>query len=189
MRESLAMNLLKTLLFTLFVPGSVTLLVPYLLYSSDNPGLPGFLRHVKAFGAIAVVVGACIYAICAWDFVAQGKGTPAPIDPPRALVSRRLYRLIRNPMYLGVLAVLLGESLLLDSAALLIYTAVVFLGFHLFVIGYEEPRLRRRFGEEYMEYRGRVPRWFPRVGAWLSHNPDKDHEVQSHGPPSGTPEG
>jgi protein-S-isoprenylcysteine O-methyltransferase Ste14 len=76
------------------------------------------------------------------------------------------YRFVRNPMYVGVVAIVLGEALLLGAVALLWYAAVVWLAFHLFVLGYEEPTLGRSFGDEYKTYRENVPRWLPRLTAW-----------------------
>ena len=100
---------------------------------------------------------------CFWDFLAKGKGTPAPIDPPRELVVSGLYKYVRNPMYVGVLLVIIGHFLWFGFWALLIYAMFVFLAFGSFVIFYEEPNLKRRFGAAYEEYLRRVPRWIPRI--------------------------
>ena len=102
-----------------------------------------------------------MYLWCALDFTFTGKGTPAPVDPPKELVRRGLYRYVRNPMYLGITILLFGEALLWESSVLFTYTAVVFLSFYLFVILYEEPLLRRKFGESYQRYCELVPRWLP----------------------------
>jgi protein-S-isoprenylcysteine O-methyltransferase Ste14 len=101
--------ILKTLIFTIVVPGTVTVLIPRLLLSSRPADLPSFLRIA---GGPVLLLGAAVYLWCAWDFAVTGKGTPAPIDAPKRLVVRGLYRYVRNPMYLGVLAILLGEALL-----------------------------------------------------------------------------
>jgi protein-S-isoprenylcysteine O-methyltransferase Ste14 len=160
------MAALKTLIFTVVVPGSVTVLVPYLLLSAAG-GAPRLeLSRPWALGLVPILLGAGIYFWCAWDFAFAGKGTPAPIDPPRELVARGLYRIVRNPMYVGVLLVVLGEAALFRSAALVIYAALLFVAFHLFVVLYEEPDLRRRFGESYERYRSAVPRWIPRLRGW-----------------------
>jgi protein-S-isoprenylcysteine O-methyltransferase Ste14 len=95
-------------------------------------------------------------------FYSARRGTPAPIDPPKELVVRGLYRYVRNPMYVGVLSVLIGEALLFESARLFWYGAAVFLLFNLFVILYEEPALGRKFGKSYQDYRAAVGRWLPR---------------------------
>lgn len=153
--------LARTFLFTVVVPGTVTVLVPYGILRSDPPAtLPlGVLRIV---GAQLMVLGAWVYLRCAWDFAVVGRGTPAPVDPPRELIARALYRYVRNPMYLGVLAVVVGEALFFESLRLLQYAAALAAGFHLFVVLYEEPALRRQFGESYRRYLETVPRWIPR---------------------------
>jgi protein-S-isoprenylcysteine O-methyltransferase Ste14 len=107
------------------------------------------------------LIGTAIYFWCAWDFTFAGRGTPAPIDPPKELVVRGLYRYVRNPMYVGILSILLGEALLFASWRLFEYTAVVFIFFFLFVTLYEEPILRQKFGESYRRYCESVPRWIP----------------------------
>ncbi|MGH9932165.1 MAG: methyltransferase family protein [Pyrinomonadaceae bacterium] len=98
-----------------------------------------------------------------WDFARFGRGTPAPIDAPKRLIVRGLYRYTRNPMYVGVLTVIVAWALSFRMAALLVYGLAVAACFHLFIILYEERRLRRDFGIEYEEYCARVRRWLPRV--------------------------
>jgi protein-S-isoprenylcysteine O-methyltransferase Ste14 len=109
-----------------------------------------------------MAIGAAIYLRCAWDFASAGKGTPAPVDPPKRLVVRGLYRFVRNPMYVGVLLALLGEAWFFRSRAVLVYAAIAFTWEHLFVVLYEEPALKRKFGETYSDYLTRTPRWIPR---------------------------
>lgn len=152
--------LLRNLLFTLLVPGTVAVAVPLLL-AGDRPRASGGLL---ALACVLLGAGAAVYAWTVWDFAAYGRGTPAPIDAPRRLVVRGLYRWTRNPMYVGVLCVILGQALLFRAWALVLYAAGVALAFHLFVRLYEEPHLRRSFGEAYETYRARVPRWLPRPG-------------------------
>ena len=153
--------LARTFLFTVLVPGTVTVLVPYGILRSEDPATLtlGVLRIV---GAQWMVLGAWVYFRCAWDFAVVGRGTPAPLDPPRELIARGLYRYVRNPMYLGVVSVVVGEALFFESLRLLQYAAALVAGFHLFVVLYEEPALRRQFGESYARYLGTVPRWIPR---------------------------
>ena len=103
------MVLLKTIIFTFIVPGSVTILVPYWLLSS-RPVPPLELGFFRYFGALPIAIGAAIYCWCAWDFTFAGRGTPAPIDPPKELVLRGLYRYVRNPMYTGILLILPGRG-------------------------------------------------------------------------------
>jgi protein-S-isoprenylcysteine O-methyltransferase Ste14 len=99
---------------------------------------------------------------CIWEFARRGRGTLSPVDPPTELVARGLYRYVRNPMYLSVATILLGELLLAPSRGFLLYGAIVFALFNLAVIFYEEPSLRRRFGASYQRYLREVPRWIPR---------------------------
>lgn len=100
---------------------------------------------------------------CFWDFLSKGRGTPAPIDPPKHLVVSGLYRHVRNPMYVGVLAVIFGHFVWFGYWFLLIYAAVIFAAFSTFVLLYEEPHLRKTFGIMYEEYCEQVPRWIPRI--------------------------
>ena len=152
--------LLKNLLFTLVVPGTVAVFVPFLISRDGSPASPAFV----AAAALLFVGGGTIYAWCVWDFASFGRGTPAPIDAPKRLVVRGLYRFTRNPMYLGVLTVILGWAVLFQSPALVFYAFAVGTCFHLFIILYEEPHLLREFGSDYDLYLARVGRWLPRVG-------------------------
>lgn len=154
---------LKNLLFTVLVPGTVAVYVPLSLVSG-RPDAPGPLLVVAG---VLLCIGAAIYGWCVWDFASFGRGTPAPIDEPRKLVVRGLYRYTRNPMYVGVLAVILGWAVAFQSRVLLIYALIVFSFFHLFVLFYEEPHLEHVFGDEYRRYRARVHRWLP----WARREP------------------
>jgi protein-S-isoprenylcysteine O-methyltransferase Ste14 len=149
---------LKTLVFSVVAPGAVAAGFPWLLVHGQvriEPG-PG------AFAGLALVaLGAACYAACALDFVVTGRGTPAPLAPCQTLVVRRLYRFVRNPMYIAVLLALLGETAALRSATLAVYTAMIALLFHLFVLLYEEPALRAQFGPSFDAYCATVPRWLP----------------------------
>ena len=155
------MNVLKTLLFTVLVPGSVTILVPYLLLNSRLPPLKINLGPARSLGWGLMVLGAMIYLWCAWDFATAGQGTPLPAAPPKMLVARGLYRRVRNPMYVGILLLILGQAVLFESLLLLGYGALLWLAFHLFIIYYEEPILKRLFGPAYEQYCASVPRWAP----------------------------
>jgi len=106
-------------------------------------------------------LGAALLAACIVEFARSGRGTLSPVDPPRHLVVRGLYKYVRNPMYLSVTTIILGEALLTSSSALAVYWLVWFSCANLFVIGYEEPTLRRRFGASYDQYTRRVGRWIP----------------------------
>jgi protein-S-isoprenylcysteine O-methyltransferase Ste14 len=152
--------MLKTIVFTLLVPGTVTVVIPYWLLSSRAP-LSLQLGAFRHLGWFLILFGAGIYFWCAWDFTVTGRGTPAPIDPPKELVVRGLYRYVRNPMYVGVSSILMGQALLFESRRLLVYAAGTFLVFFLVVVLYEEPNLRHKFGELYRRYCRKVPRWLP----------------------------
>jgi len=143
------MNALKTIIWSVFVPGSVTVLVPYLLLSSGSELFPVTFSSFRYAGIVPILLGALLYLWCAWDFTFVGKGTPAPFDPPKEIVIHGLYRFVRNPMYVAVMRVFIGEVIFFESTAILIYAAIVFLVFHLWVIYYEEPTLKRKFGESF----------------------------------------
>ena len=99
-------------------------------------------------------------------FAFEGLGTPAPVFPTRRLIVTGLYRHVRNPMYVAVVSLILGQALLFGNLFLLIYGAVVWACFHAFVLGYEEPRLTALYGSEYEQFRANVPRWLPRFRPW-----------------------
>lgn len=151
---------LRTFIFTIIVPGFWTVLVPYWVVGRRARF---DLRGAGLAGCGLIFAGAALYLICAfWGFALRGKGTPAPIDPPKRLVVEGPYRVVRNPMYWGVASVMLGEALLFRSEALAEIAVVFFASTMLFVLFYEEPALRRAFGAEYEQYCRQVPRWIPR---------------------------
>ncbi len=149
---------LKNLLFTIVVPGTVAVYLPMLVLG-DQPRASGL---ESALAVVALAIGVGIYAWCVWDFASFGRGTPAPISAPQRLVVRGLYRYTRNPMYLGVISVVLGWTILYRSPALLFYLLTIWAFFHVFIVLYEERHLRREFGAEYEAYCQRVGRWLPR---------------------------
>lgn len=149
----------KVILFTVLVPGAVTLYFPYSLLSRSGGNLQTASLYLAVPACLCILIGTVIYLRCAWDFAVDGLGTPAPIDPPKKLVVTGLYRRFRNPMYQGVLLILLGECLLFPDRGLLIFTAAIALVFHVSVVFYEEPILRSRFGATYIDYCSQVPRW------------------------------
>ena len=151
--------LLKNVLFTMIVPGTVGVYVPVLL-ARGRPVASGFALAV----AIAILaLGAAIYAWTVWDFATFGRGTPAPIDAPKKLVVRGLYEYTRNPMYVGVLTVICGWAAIFQDPRLLLYAFIVGSCFHLFIVLYEERHLAGEFGSQYETYRGQVPRWLLRA--------------------------
>jgi protein-S-isoprenylcysteine O-methyltransferase Ste14 len=152
----------STVLFTVLVPGTVAGLVPWFL-RAGSPVAPS--QAARLTGAAALLLGLAVYLHTAfWGFALRGRGTPAPIAPTRHLVVEGLHRRVRNPMYLGVLLMVLGQASLFWSSSCLLYAGLLGLTFHGFVLLYEEPTLRAQFGSEYDEYRRRVPRWVPRLG-------------------------
>jgi protein-S-isoprenylcysteine O-methyltransferase Ste14 len=150
---------LRAIFFVALLPGTVAGYVPFRIISATSGLSPIGFSVSSAAASVLTFAGIAVLIWCVWDFFAAGHGTLAPIDPPRHLVVQGPYRITRNPMYNGVLAILLGEAWLFASTALLEYTLLVFLAFHLFVLFYEEPALESRFGESYRAYRKAVPRW------------------------------
>ncbi len=151
--------LIRNFLFTVIVPGAGAVLIPWWILTRGGAA-PGPVAW-PAVGLIAV--GVALYLACLWVFATVGRGTPGPWDAPRRLVAGGPYKWVRNPIYISALLVVLGEAWLFFSVPLLLYAGVAAISFHLFVIGYEEPTLRRRFGETYVEYLRTVPRWIPRL--------------------------
>ncbi len=154
--------LLNNIVFTIVEPGSVVALFPYLLLRSGLPRLPVELGAARYLGLLPVTAGVATYLWCLWDFM-QARGTPAPIDPPKDLVVKGLYRYVRNPMYAGILLALLGEALFFETGLLVLYALLIFLMVYVFVTHYEEPTLQRLFGEAYTRYRQKVGRFLPRL--------------------------
>jgi protein-S-isoprenylcysteine O-methyltransferase Ste14 len=155
------MLFLKSVLFTMIVPGTVTIVIPYFIVLQGSAVNLGHWTAQQLLGLIAILLGTAILLRCVWDFASVGRGTLAPIDPPKKLVVQGLYRYVRNPMYVGVLVLLLGEAAFFQSAALARYAAGWLVVVHLVVVLYEEPVLRRRFGESYDRYCRSVGRWLP----------------------------
>jgi protein-S-isoprenylcysteine O-methyltransferase Ste14 len=149
----------KTALFTVVVPGTVASYVPWRLREGTAVG------GIERWAAITVIaIGIAIYLHTAfWGFAQIGGGTPAPIAPTKVLVVKGLHRYVRNPMYIGVALTIAGQAWLFHSPHIAIYAACMLLTAHLFVVNYEEPTLRRQFGEEYVRYRKSVPRWIPKL--------------------------
>lgn len=149
---------LRALLAFLILPTTVAIIAPPLISSFDpwrgQLWLPGFA---------VMLVGTFVLLWCVRDFYVSGKGTLAPWSPPKNLVVVGLYRFVRNPMYLGVLLLVLGWSLFLASPIVALYASVLVLVFHLRVITYEEQWLETQFGEAWQVYKNTVPRWLPRI--------------------------
>lgn len=148
---------LRNLIFTLIVPGAGAVYVPWLILTADgkNP------EPIVLPAVVAIALGAALYFWCFWLFATVGGGKPGPWDTPRRVVEVGPLAWVRNTMYLSAVTVVAGESLLFLSPRLLVYLALFAMSVHLFVVGYEEPTLAKRFGDEYEAYQLRVPRWIP----------------------------
>ena len=160
-----------TAVFFLLLPLQVAGTVPWLLsrWRMGPPfwGWAGF----RVVGVVLIAAGVPVLAAAIVRFVRQGRGVPTPVLTARHLVVSGLYRYVRNPMYIAVLSVIVGQGLLFGSAPVLRYAVVVAVGFHLFVLLHEEPSLRRRFGAEYEAYCRGVRRWRPRLTPWTAPPP------------------
>ncbi len=153
------MTIYKSLLYLIIEAGLFALYIPLALLRSG----PRIATGIFSFLAIPLwLIGSLIVLWCFWAFTFIGRGTPVPMEPPKELVVSGLYRYVRNPIYVGVLLIFLGHFLWFGYWALLIYTALSFIGVHFFIILYEEPTLKKKFGAAYEDYLKRVPRWIPR---------------------------
>ena len=158
--------IISSLVFLLLAPGVVAGLVPWWI-SRWQMRLPLLgTSAVRLLGVVLIVAGVPMLLDSFARFAIQGLGTPAPVLPTKHLVVSGLYRYVRNPMYVGVVATVLGQGLLFGNVRLLSYDVVLWLTFHIFVRGYEEPKLRKTFGDEYVRFYAAVPRWIPRVSPW-----------------------
>ena len=153
---------LRSLFWAAALPGIVAGYVPWRYFGLRQVAL-AWRDPFQLLGILLAVLGVGLLATCIWEFARRGRGTLAPVDPPRKLVVQGLYRFVRNPMYFSVATILLGELLIVRTAALALYCAGWLALVNLFVIGYEEPALRRQFGESYEQYTKRVGRWIPRL--------------------------
>lgn len=159
-------SLLGSFLFFWVAPATVAGWIPWMLTGwRMEPPLLGASAG-RWLGGVLVGAGSIIVVDCFGRFALEGLGTPAPVAPTEHLVVSGLYRYVRNPMYVGVVAAIVGQALLLGSPVLLRYAALVWLFFFAFVVLYEEPSLRRRFGPSYESYRAHVRRWWPRIAPW-----------------------
>jgi len=161
-KRSLLGPTVGTILFVALVPGTVVGLVPYRLSRWRlAPPLLGWTA-TRWIGVGLLLTGLPLFLGFLGRFVREGHGTPAPVAAPERLVVGGAFRHVRNPGYIAVVAMVVGQGLLFGSGAVLVYAAGLALAFHLFVVLYEEPTLRARFGEDYAAYCRRVPRWIPR---------------------------
>jgi protein-S-isoprenylcysteine O-methyltransferase Ste14 len=157
---------LGSAVFFLLAPGVVVGLIPWLLtrWQAREP-LP-YWAPMRVLGGVLLVAGLIVVIQAFVRFVMEGFGTPAPVAAPERLVVGGVYSYVRNPMYVAVLAAIVGQALLLGRLGLLLYAAAAWLVVATFVRFYEEPTLTRRFGADYEAYRHAVPAWWPRLRPW-----------------------
>ncbi len=158
--------IIGSIIFLFVAPGIVAGLIPWTIsqYRMEAPLLG--LEPLRWVGVLLLVLGGLLLAETFARFALQGLGTPAPIAPTKTLVVTGSYRFVRNPMYVAVVSLILGQALLFANAVVLGYGLVVWLTVHLFVLGYEEPTLSSSYGAEYDRYRTNVRRWIPRLTPW-----------------------
>jgi protein-S-isoprenylcysteine O-methyltransferase Ste14 len=162
-----------SLVFFVVAPGFVADLVPrWITRWQVREPLPHWLPF-RVLGAVLLASGAAVLVHAFGRFVVEGAGTPAPVAPPRHLVVGGLYRYVRNPMYLAIIDAIAGQALLLGQLQLLLYAGAVFLACAAFVLGYEQPTLKQRFGAEYEAYCRAVPAWWPRLRPWMPMDADR----------------
>ena len=160
--------LLGSAVFFLVAPCTLAGLVPWWMtgWRLQPPFLGLELMH--GVGALMILAGVPGLVDAFARFALQGLGTPAPIAPTRNLVVTGLYRYVRNPIYVAVVAIILGQGVLIGDGRLIVYGALLWVFFHVFVVAYEEPTLEQTFGVEYAAFRAAVPRWIPRMTPWRS---------------------
>lgn len=164
--RSVAGAVIGSLIWLVIAPGLIAGYIPWAI--SRWRMHPPFLgtSATRWLGVLLIAVGLPMLLEAFARFALQGRGTPAPVLPPERLVVFGLYRHVRNPMYVAITALIIGQGLLLGDPRLLGLAMVVWLTFHPFVLLYEEPRLKKRFGADYEAYRAAVPRWIPRTTPW-----------------------
>ena len=154
-----------TIVFLFLAPGIVAGVIPWLITGWHPYDWAGAAWIVVPIAWIMIALG-LVFLLYAFALFAVHRGTPAPVAPTATLVVTGVYRFVRNPMYLAVLAIILGQALLCASWGLVIYAAIALAAVVTFVKGYEEPTLTRTYGEQYLDYRRNVPGWWPRLTPW-----------------------
>ncbi len=157
-----------SILFFFLAPGVVAFALPLLVLQWPVDPLWRGLPALSWAGAVIGAAGVAALIACFARFALDGAGTPAPTAPTKHLVVTGLYRYVRNPMYVAVLAILLGEALVFASWPIFGYAFAVWLCFTAFIMAYEEPTLCRTFGRQYADYCAHVGRWRPRLTPWVA---------------------
>src|SRR5438552_19021066 len=157
---------LGSALFFVVAPCVLAGLIPWWMTRWEF--MPAFfgLESTRAVGVLLILVGLPGLVDSFARFALQGLGTPAPVAPTKNLVVTGLYRYVRNPIYVAVVAIILGQAMLFGDWRLMTYGGFMWLAFHAFVLTYEEPVLAERFGTQYEDFRANVPRWIPRLSPW-----------------------
>jgi protein-S-isoprenylcysteine O-methyltransferase Ste14 len=163
---SKAIAVFGSALFFVIAPLALAAVVPWWITGCQFQ--PAFLGAdlMRILGGVLIITGVPGLVDSFARFALEGLGTPAPVAPTQKLIVSGLYRYVRNPMYIAVVAVILGQALLLGDERLLTYGALFWLACHVFVVTYEEPTLKRMFGLQYETFRANVPRWIPRLTPW-----------------------
>jgi protein-S-isoprenylcysteine O-methyltransferase Ste14 len=162
---------LASFIFFFLAPGTIAGYLPWLI--TDWRVEVAFLgwTWLRGVGWVLLAGGLALVIECFTRFALQGRGTPAPVYPTERLVVTGLYRHVRNPMYVGVTTCIVGQALVLGSRHLVAYAALVWLIFAAWVLAYEQPTLRKRYGAQYDEYCRNVPAWWPRLRPWRTQPP------------------
>lgn len=155
-------SILKHLRDIIIMPFTVTFVVPYLLYDSNNELIP-HNPNLKIIGWLIAVVGSALFVYTVFLFKTLGNGTLAPWEPTKKLIVEGPYRYCRNPMITGVFFMILGEGLMLYSANVLAWAVAFFIINTIYFIFVEERSMMQRFGSDYLKYKKNVPRWIPRL--------------------------
>ena len=156
--------LIGSAIFLVIAPGTLAVYLPW--HFTHWHFDPALFPMARVIGGILIVAGLPILLDSFARFALQGLGTPAPVMPPKHLVVTGFYRYVRNPMYVAVTALVIGQGLLFGSVGVIEYGAILWAAFFLFVLGYEEPALGEQFPAEYKLYRANVKRWIPRITPW-----------------------
>ena len=153
------MTALKSFLYLILAAGIGAGYIPFVLLPTSPQVETGLFAY---FAFPLWLCGGIAILCCFWDFTFKGKGTPLPLDPPKELVVTGPYRYVRNPIYVGVLIIVMGYFLWFKTVWMIVYAITAFLGIHLFVTLYEEPTLKKKFGSANENYCKSVPRWIPK---------------------------
>lgn len=158
--------MLGSAIFFVLAPVVVAGLIPLWISGWRFESAPATWFPLQIAGGVFVLAATLVLLDSFARFALQGLGTPAPVFPTKHLVISGLYRYVRNPMYVAVVAAILGQGLIFGNMRVLVYGAIVWLAFHVFVLAYEEPTLRVTFGSEYAAFCAGVRRWIPRLTPW-----------------------